>query len=226
MNLIKINLLPWREQIEEKQKKSFQFVMVIGALAGVAASAFVWFFLDQIIGYQEGRNEALRNGIKELDVQIAKIKELDEKKKSFLERKQKVEELDNKRFEGARIIDTTNQLVPEGSYLLSIQSIGGSNENLSNAYSLVGKAISDNKVAMFMTALPSTGVFDTPQLVSINKTDNGQEFTITANLIEQKFTPRTSAQATVSTVGGDNPSASSAPDAASAAPNSASAVTE
>ena len=64
MNLIKINLLPWREQIEEKQKKSFQFVMVIGALAGVAASAFVWFFLDQIIGYQEGRNEALRNGIK------------------------------------------------------------------------------------------------------------------------------------------------------------------
>jgi len=121
MNLIKINLLPWREQIEEKQKKSFQFVMVIGALAGVAASVFVWFFLDQIIGYQEGRNEALRNGIKELDVQIAKIKELDEKKKSFLERKQKVEELDNKRFEGARIIDTTNQLVPEGSYLLSWQ---------------------------------------------------------------------------------------------------------
>ena len=79
---------------------------------------------------------------------------------------------------------------------------------------------------MFMTALPSTGVVDTPQLVSINKTDNGQEFTITANLIEQKFTPRTSAQATVSTVGGDNTSASSAPDAASAAPNSASAVTE
>ena len=50
MNLIKINLLPWREQIEEKQKKSFQFVMVIGALAGVAASVFVWFFLDQIMG--------------------------------------------------------------------------------------------------------------------------------------------------------------------------------
>ncbi len=226
MNLIKIDLLPWREQAEERQKKSFRFVMVVGALAGVAASVFVWFFLDRIIVYQEGRNEALRNGIKELDVQIAKIKELDEKKKSFLERKQKVEELDNKRFEGARIIDTTNQLVPEGSYLLSIQSIGGSNENLSNAYSLVGKAISDNKVAMFMTALPSTGVFDTPQLVSINKTDNGQEFTITANLIEQKFTPRMSAQATVSTVGGDNASASSAPDAASAAPNSTSAVTE
>jgi len=29
-------------------------------------------------------------------------------------------------------------------------------------------------------------VFDTPKLDSINKTDNGQEFKITANLLEQK----------------------------------------
>ena len=81
-------------------------------------------------------------------------------KQSFLERKQKVEELDNKRFEGARIVDTVNQLVPDGAYLTSIQNIGGSDAVISNTYTLVGKAISDNKVAMFMTALPSTGSTD------------------------------------------------------------------
>ena len=142
MNLIKINLLPYREILEQKQKKRFQLVMAGGVIAGGVAA--------------------------------------------FLERKQKVEELDNKRFEGARIVDTVNQLVPEGAYLTAIQNIGGSDATISNTYTLVGKAISDNKVAMFMTALPSTGVFDIPKLDSINKTDNGQEFKVTANLLEQK----------------------------------------
>ena len=186
MNLIKINLLPYREILEQKQKKQFQLVMAFGVIAGGVAAFLIWGALAALITNQESRNEELNAGIKELDAQIVKVKDLQAQKQSFLERKQKVEELDNKRFEGARIVDTVNQLVPEGSYLTSIQNIGGSDANISNTYTLVGKAISDNKVAMFMTALPSTGVFDTPKLDSINKTDNGQEFKITANLLEQK----------------------------------------
>ena len=186
MNLIKINLLPYREILEQKQKKQFQLVMAFGVIAGGVAAFLIWGALAALITNQESRNEELNAGIKELDAQIVKVKDLQAQKQSFLERKQKVEELDNKRFEGARIVDTVNQLVPEGAYLTSIQNIGGSNASISNTYTLVGKAISDNKVAMFMTALPSTGVFDTPKLDSINKTDNGQEFKITANLLEQK----------------------------------------
>ncbi|EEP67912.1 MULTISPECIES: PilN domain-containing protein [Kingella] len=186
MNLIKINLLPYREILEQKQKKQFQLVMAFGVIAGGVAAFLIWGALAALITNQESRNEELNAGIKELDAQIVKVKDLQAQKQSFLERKQKVEELDNKRFEGARIVDTVNQLVPDGAYLTSIQNIGGSDANISNTYTLVGKAISDNKVAMFMTALPSTGVFDTPKLDSINKTDNGQEFKITANLLEQK----------------------------------------
>ena len=186
MNLIKINLLPYREILEQKQKKQFQLVMAFGVIAGGVAAFLSWGALAALITNQESRNEELNAGIKELDAQIVKVKDLQAQKQSFLERKQKVEELDNKRFEGARIVDTVNQLVPDGAYLTSIQNIGGSDAVISNTYTLVGKAISDNKVAMFMTALPSTGVFDTPKLDSINKTDNGQEFKITANLLEQK----------------------------------------
>ena len=186
MNLIKINLLPYREILEQKQKKQFQLVMAFGVIAGGVAAFLIWGALAALITNQESRNEELNAGIKELDAQIVKVKDLQAQKQSFLERKQKVEELDNKRFEGARIVDTVNQLVPDGAYLTSIQNIGGSDAVISNTYTLVGKAISDNKVAMFMTALPSTGVFDTPKLDSINKTDNGQEFKITANLLEQK----------------------------------------
>ena len=178
--------MPYREILEQKQKKQFQLVMAFGVIAGGVAAFLIWGALAALITNQESRNEELNAGIKELDAQIVKVKDLQAQKQSFLERKQKVEELDNKRFEGARIVDTVNQLVPDGAYLTSIQNIGGSDAVISNTYTLVGKAISDNKVAMFMTALPSTGVFDTPKLDSINKTDNGQEFKITANLLEQK----------------------------------------
>lgn len=210
MNLIKINLLPYREILEQKQKKQFQLVMAFGVIAGGVAAFLIWGALAALITNQESRNEELNAGIKELDAQIVKVKDLQAQKQSFLERKQKVEELDNKRFEGARIVDTVNQLVPDGAYLTSIQNIGGSDANISNTYTLVGKAISDNKVAMFMTALPSTGVFDTPKLDSINKTDNGQEFKITANLLEQK-----KVTATQSSVSAESTATSASASAAS-----------
>lgn len=93
--------------------------------------------------------------------------------------------MDNKRFEGARIIDTLNQLVPDGAYLLSLK--GDASKNLvSNKYAITGKAISDNKVAVLMTALPSTGIFEQPELVKIEKTDDGQQFILNALLLEQK----------------------------------------
>ena len=210
MNLIKINLLPYREILEQKQKKQFQLVMAFGVIAGGVAAFLIWGALAALITNQESRNEELNAGIKELDVQIVRVKDLQAQKQSFLERKQKVEELDNKRFEGARIVDTVNQLVPDGAYLTSIQNIGGSDAVISNTYTLVGKAISDNKVAMFMTALPSTGVFDTPKLDSINKTDNGQEFKITANLLEQK-----KVTATQSSVSAESTATSASASAAS-----------
>jgi hypothetical protein len=210
MNLIKINLLPYREILEQKQKKQFQLVMAFGVIAGGVAAFLIWGALAALITNQESRNEELNAGIKELDAQIVKVKDLQAQKQSFLERKQKVEELDNKRFEGARIVDTVNQLVPDGAYLTSIQNIGGSDAVISNTYTLVGKAISDNKVAMFMTALPSTGVFDTPKLDSINKTDNGQEFKITANLLEQK-----KVTATQSSVSAESTATSASASAAS-----------
>lgn len=200
MNLIKINLLPYREIQEQKQKKQFQNLLALGALVGLGLAAFTFMTLSGLQTTQEGRNESLQAGIKQLDAELEKIKELEATKQNYLARKQKVEELDNKRFEAARLIDTLDQLAPEGVYLLSISntptlrtsssnssSNTRANVNLSNEYFITGNAISDNKVAMFMTALPSTGVFETPQLISIRKTDKGQQFVLQSKLVEQKI---------------------------------------
>lgn len=194
MNLIKINLLPYREIREQKQKKQFQHIMLLGGAIGLLLSGLIWSALEGAISNQNSRNESLEAGIKQLDKELAEIKTLNEQKRNFLARKQKVEELDVKRFEGARVLDTLDQVTPEGTHLVSLapNSTGKTNSATgNNSYIIGGKAVSDNKVALFMTGLPSTGIFDQPELQNIKKGEDAQEFSLSSNLVEQKIASAT-----------------------------------
>ena len=197
MKLIEINLLPYRELKEQKQKKQFQSLMVLAGIIGVALCVLVYLGLTAMISDQNNRNGTLTTGIQALDKEIEEINRLTEIKNNFLQRKQKVEELDNKRFEGARIIDSVNQLVPDGAYLTELKGGDSNNGQLSKEYILIGKAISDNKVAMFMNALPSTGVFEQPELVGIEKSDDGQKFTLKSVLVENQIIRNNNEQSTL-----------------------------
>lgn len=187
MNLIKVNLLPYREMREAKLKKQFQLIMALGAIAGVVAAGVVYMGLSQMLDNQHKRNTTIEEGLKALDKDLAAIKDLQKRKEDFLLRKSKVEELDNKRFEGARIVDSLNQLVPEGVYLISLQG-NTKGASISNEYTIVGRALTESKVAMFMEALPSTGVFDNPILDNMKQNEEvkAQEFTLKTRLVEQK----------------------------------------
>ena len=190
MDLIKINLLPYREMREAKQKQQFQVIMMIGGLIGVAVAGAIYMYLSQAIETQESRNASLQTGMTELENQLKTIDELEKRKHNFLERKQKVEELDQKRFEGARIIDSLNQVVPQGSYLMTLRGTDGKGNKPGNEYFLEGKAVADTKIAALMAALPSTGIFDVPELVEIQKVDDGQKFTLKSILVDQVYKPK------------------------------------
>ena len=176
INLIKINLLPYREESNQKKKQKFNVLMAASGIIGVALSVVAFMGINQAISAQESRNSFLEDEIKTLDIAIAEIASLKAEKEDFLAKKQKVEELQSKRFEGAHIIDTLNQLIPEGVFLLSVSS---SDEK---SYEIKGKASSDNRIAMFMKSLPSTMLFEQPELLEIKKTDNGQDFIIKSDL--------------------------------------------
>ncbi|SSY81153.1 PilN domain-containing protein [Alysiella crassa] len=190
MNLIKINLLPYREMREAKLKKQFQTIMAIGALAGAAVAGLIYVSLNKAIENQETRNSTLQAGIKELESKLATIEELEKRKYNFLERKRKVEELDNKRFEGARVLDSLNQVVPDGSYLITLNGLEGKGNKQGNEYEISGKATADSKIATLMSALPSTGIFDVPDLVEIQKAEDGQRFTLKSVLVQQIVLPK------------------------------------
>ena len=190
MDLIKINLLPYREMREAKQKQQFQVIMMIGGLIGVAVAGAIYMYLSQAIETQESRNASLQTGMTELENQLKTIDELEKRKYNFLERKRKVEELDQKRFEGARIIDSLNQVVPQGAYLMTLRGTDGKGNKPGNEYFLEGKAVADTKIAALMAALPSTGIFDIPELVEIQKVDDGQKFTLKSVLVDQVYKPK------------------------------------
>lgn len=172
IELIKINLLPYREEIIQKKKQQFQWLMLLALLIGLGLSVFTYFIINSAISNQEGRNRFLENEIQRLNQDLGEIQKLQQEKESFLAKKQKVEELQEKRSQAAHIVDTLNVLTPDNTYLTGFEA------ESATSYKITGRAISDNKIAVFMRALPSTGVFSQPELISIKKIDNYQEFVL------------------------------------------------
>lgn len=189
--LLKINLLPYREALQTKQKKQFQTLLAVAALIGIGLAVLGYLAIDSRVSSQEARNQVLKDGIDKLDGEIKQIAQLQDERKNFTARQEKVEELSNKRFEAARILDTLNTLAPLGLYITSIEAQDA------NTYVINGKAFSDAKTAVFMNALPGQ-LFTTPELLNIKRVNNTQEFSIRIrlnNLIGQQEDMRETNQA-------------------------------
>jgi len=173
--LLKINLLPYREALQAKKKKEFQTLMLAAILIGLVLAGLCFFTIDNIIRSHEHRVIQLQNGIKKLDDEVAQISKLKEERKNFMARQQKVEELSNRRFEAAYILDTLNNLAPEGLFVTSIEAQNP------NTYIITGRAYSDSRTAAFMSALPGR-LFSTPELLNIRRVNNAQEFSIRVHI--------------------------------------------
>lgn len=175
LSLLKINLLPYREELQAKQKKEFQTLLIGAVIIGFGLSTLGYLTFEGRLSSQERRNQVLTDGISKLDKDIEKISQLEAERKNFRARQNKVEELSNKRFEAARILDTLNTVAPMGLYLTSIEGQDA------NTYIINGRAFSDAKTAAFMSALPGK-LFSTPELLNIKRVNNAQEFSIRVSL--------------------------------------------
>jgi len=172
IEFVKINLLPYREEIKQRKKQQFKVLMLSALLIGAGLLVVTYLTINNAISRQEDRNALLGKEIEKLDKALGEILKLQQEKENFLSKKQKVEELQEKRSQAAYIIDSLNVVTPDNSYLTALEA------ESSTSYKITGRASSDNKIAMFMRSLPSTGVFAQPELLSIKKIDNYQEFTL------------------------------------------------
>ncbi|HEZ0542163.1 TPA: PilN domain-containing protein [Neisseria meningitidis] len=175
-NLIKINLLPYREEMNKRKQQQFKTLMYGAVLTGVAAVAATYLFIDNMINNQSERNTLLETSIAHLDTELSEIQKLKQERDAFLIKKNKVEELQLKRLQAAKILDSLNEAVPGSTYLTSLDAV------TADSYRLSGRTSSDNRVAAMMRAMPNTGIFKQPELLSIKKNNSHQEFTLQATL--------------------------------------------
>ena len=182
IELTRINLLPYREEIKQRKQQQFKILMLGAFAVGLGLAAATYLGIDRAISNQEGRNNFLQTEIDRLDRELGEIDKLQQEKEAFLAKKLKVEELQEKRYQAAYILDSLNALTPDNTYLTALEA------ESSTSYKISGHAVSDNKIAVMMRSLPSTGIFLQPELLSIKKVDNYQEFTLKSS-INQVNTP-------------------------------------
>lgn len=158
--MIRINLLPWRE--ERRKARRQQFFALAGVV--VVAAAVIWFLgygaINGYIGAQDGANAFLKSEIALLDKDIQEIQRLKEQTDSLLSRKRIIESLQANRTETVHLFNELLRQVPEGVYLRSIKQAG-------DKINLVGYAQSNARVSTLMRNLEASPVMERPDLVEI-----------------------------------------------------------
>ena len=186
--MAKINLLPWRE--EQRAEQTRQFVSILGMFAffTVAIIGAVHLNISGEINHQQFRNGILTKEIAELDLALAEITALEEKKQQLLSRMEIIQSLQQQRPQIVHLFDEFVRTVPEGIYLTSIKQSG---KNLS----INGVAESNGRVSAYMRNIDNSDWMATPKLTVIET----KKDTLRSN----KFT-LTTAQSTPKAAGEEN----------------------
>ncbi|GGI92438.1 PilN domain-containing protein [Shewanella gelidii] len=155
-----INLLPWREEAREKQKRDY-----IGILAGVFLGACLLVYLalnviDLMTDDQRDRNAYLVSEIKLLDDQIAEIRKITKRKKDIERRTEIILNLQQARNLPTHVLDELVRIVPPGIYLSSIEKKG-------SLLWIQGRSESNNNVANMMRKVKTSQWLHDPNMQSI-----------------------------------------------------------
>ena len=178
--MVKINLLPWREERRQQLNKEFLLILAGGALLAVLSVALVMWLYNQSIDFQNKRNAYLKTEIAKLDKDIAEIKELESKKAKLLSRKEVIEELQGKRTQMVHLFDELVKTIPNGVFLESVKQQG-------NRLTLEGYAQSHSRVSAYLRAIEKSKWLSKPEVQYIKADDtfdtHEQKFKLTAQLV-------------------------------------------
>lgn len=162
-----VNLLPWRAERRKQREREF-YLQLAAAFVVALGVLLLWiFWMDQRINNQNDRNAYLQTEIKQLDVRIAKIKDLEKVREHLLARKQIIEQLQADRSQMVHLFDELVKTIPSSARLTGLKQSG-------QAMTLDGVAQSNASVAEYMRnieASPWMGHAD------LRKTENTHDAT-------------------------------------------------
>jgi len=156
--MIRINLLPHREEAKKARREQF---FVLGGLVSVLGALIVfavYTLIGSSISDQDSSNAFLKGEIAVLDKQLDQIKRLKEQTQALLSRKQVIENLQRDRGETVYLLSELVKQVPEGIYLKSLKQEG-------LKVSITGHAQSNARISALMRNRETSQWLELPQLI-------------------------------------------------------------
>ncbi len=161
--MVRINLLPHREQKRQARQRNFISMAIGLAVLGIAVVGLVHVVIAARIDNQNSRNNLLKTEIVKLDEQIKEIDRLRDQTQALLARKQVVETLQANRTEAVHLLDQLVRQLPDGVYLKTVRQTGA-------RVTLVGYAQSNARVSTLMRNIESSPWLTAPELIEIRAT--------------------------------------------------------
>lgn len=158
--MVRINLLPHREQKRQARQRQFISLAIGLAILGIAVVGLGHILIAARIENQNSRNALLKSEIAKLDDQIKEIDRLRDQTQALLARKQVVETLQANRTEAVHLLDQLVRQLPDGLYLKSVRQNG-------TRVMLTGYAQSNARVSTLMRNIESSPWLGSPELVEI-----------------------------------------------------------
>ena len=182
MRMTTINLLPWREERRQEQKKQFAMMAAMTCVLAAAIVGLIHFQMQAKIDYQLSRNRFLQNEILKVDEEIKEIAELQKVRRSLIERMEVIQDLQASRPSIVHLFTEIVSTVPNGVYLKTLTQSGG---NL-----LVnGEAESNARVSTYMRNLAASDWLKNPNLSVIEIEDITVNRISTFTLTVQQTSP-------------------------------------
>ncbi len=158
--MIRVNLLPHREERRKAQRKQLGVLAGMVAALGIAIAVLVHGVIAGYIAIQTDRNDFLKKENTKLDKEIEEIKKLKDEIAALLSRKQVIERLQAERSQSVNLLDQLVRQVPDGVYLKTLRQQG-------LRVALTGYAQSNARVSTLMRNFGSSPYLENPDLVEI-----------------------------------------------------------
>lgn len=166
--MIRINLLPHREEKRKQRKVAFVQLLIFSAIVGFAIVIGIGGFIATKISNQDQRNSFIKAENAKLDAQIKEISTLKQEIDSLRARQQAVEDLQSDRNQPVYLMDELVKQTPEGTYLRSFKQ-----ENQRVVIS--GYAQSNERVSELLRNMSNNSPWlERPDLIEIRSTTVGQ----------------------------------------------------
>jgi len=164
MIMTQINLLPWREELRQEQKKQFAMMAAMTCILAAAIVGLIHFQMQSKIDYQLSRNSFLSSEIAKVDEEIKEISDLQKVRRSLIERMEVIQDLQGSRPSIVHLFTEIVSTVPNGVYLESLE------QNADNLL-INGEAESNARVSTYMRNLSDSEWLKDPNLTVIEIED-------------------------------------------------------